>query len=326
MAASDRRPAARPRVDGRGRQGHGHPARRRWASSSSIYLGASYGTFLGAVYADLFPERGPDGARRRDRPVVTSTADLGQAQGLRGGDCGRTWPRCVDQGVCPARQHGRGGDEGPAHLPHDVDSEPAAGDVTTPGRPADRGLAVVGIGSRSTTSGPGRPSPSPCSDALEGDGTALLPLSDQYVERAPAARYRATSWRSSTRSTASTIPIPPSVTVRRYEQRWRRRASVRPDLHVELAPVRGLAGAGHGRPGEDLRGRGPAHPGDRYDARPGDVLEWAVQLRHQLSGVRDQPRRRPHRVRRRPNKCVDSAVEGSTFGVSGFVPGSDLSC
>ena len=33
------------------------------------YLGKSYGTYLGAIYADLFPETGrPDGARRRRRP------------------------------------------------------------------------------------------------------------------------------------------------------------------------------------------------------------------------------------------------------------------
>ncbi len=35
------------------------------------YFGASYGTFLGATYADLFPDaRTTDGARRGHRPVV----------------------------------------------------------------------------------------------------------------------------------------------------------------------------------------------------------------------------------------------------------------
>ena len=39
------------------------------------YLGASYGTLLGATYADLFPDaRPPDGARRRDRPVAVQRA------------------------------------------------------------------------------------------------------------------------------------------------------------------------------------------------------------------------------------------------------------
>ena len=39
------------------------------------YFGASYGTLLGATYADLFPdERPPDGARRRDRPLAVQRA------------------------------------------------------------------------------------------------------------------------------------------------------------------------------------------------------------------------------------------------------------
>jgi pimeloyl-ACP methyl ester carboxylesterase len=49
------------------------------------YLGASYGTYLGATYAELFPQRvGTDGAGRCRRPLAASGEDdLGPGAGFR---------------------------------------------------------------------------------------------------------------------------------------------------------------------------------------------------------------------------------------------------
>ena len=49
------RPAARPCVHRRRRPRHGHPA-AALGDAKLNYLGKSYGTYLGATYADLFPE------------------------------------------------------------------------------------------------------------------------------------------------------------------------------------------------------------------------------------------------------------------------------
>ncbi len=67
---SSQRPGHRPRRHGERRPRHGPGARRRWASEQLSYLGYSYGTYLGAVYADLFPTPGARRrARRRGRPA-----------------------------------------------------------------------------------------------------------------------------------------------------------------------------------------------------------------------------------------------------------------
>ena len=55
--AQGRRRAARPPHDRGHRPGHGQPSARRWAPQQINYYGFSYGTYLGQVYATLFPSR-----------------------------------------------------------------------------------------------------------------------------------------------------------------------------------------------------------------------------------------------------------------------------
>jgi pimeloyl-ACP methyl ester carboxylesterase len=152
-----------------------------------FYLGKSYGTFLGATYAELFPRRVGrvvlDGAI--DPRLSAEELSRGQAEGFELAlqafiaDCVRR--------DCPL---GGSRDEGLRRLNEllaAIDRTPLT--TADPVRELTQSLAVLGIAVPLYD----RPSwtilRAALADALDGDGTTLLTLSDLYTDRQEDGRY-----------------------------------------------------------------------------------------------------------------------------------------
>ncbi len=155
------------------------------------YMGKSYGTYIGALYADMFPDRVGrlvlDGAID---PTLTGTEmALGQAEGFeRALSAFITW--CLEQETCAA-----GGSESEIRqaisgLLEQVDEEPLSTEDEE--RPLTEALAFYGlILPLYLTADEGY---EPLNQALgeaidEGDGTMLLNFADIYLERSSSGEY-----------------------------------------------------------------------------------------------------------------------------------------
>jgi pimeloyl-ACP methyl ester carboxylesterase len=150
-------------------------------------LGKSYGTYLGATYADLFPDRVGrlvlDGALD---PELTSPAlNKGQALGFE-----RALTAFVDDCVSRARCPLPGGRAKALaavdRLLNDIDRRPLD---AARGRPLTQGLAMIGLayGLYDKRFWPGLRQG--LADAMQGDGSVLLLLADFYAHRSGSGRY-----------------------------------------------------------------------------------------------------------------------------------------
>jgi pimeloyl-ACP methyl ester carboxylesterase len=152
------------------------------------FFGASYGTELGAVYADLFPKR--VGRMVLDAALDPAVSSDGLSRGqLRGFQ--RATESFIDD--CIAR---RGCAVGPtrdaaeqqiSELLSSIDESPLR---TESGRPLTESLATTGMISAMYSEASGWPSLRlGLSQALNGDGTVLLALADAYAERNDDGTY-----------------------------------------------------------------------------------------------------------------------------------------
>ena len=157
------------------------------------YLGFSYGSYLGAVYADRYPSRVRamvlDGAI--DPAQSYAGATIGQAVGFDHAlDAFLVW--CRDNSACPFARHGN-----PTTAFHDLTSNLAQetlpakvhGEKRTlgPGE-ANIGIATALYGGKAHDGG-WEALGTALRDAARGDGSALLALSDAYTGRGPGGRY-----------------------------------------------------------------------------------------------------------------------------------------
>jgi pimeloyl-ACP methyl ester carboxylesterase len=154
------------------------------------YRGASYGTDIGASYAELFPDRVGrlvlDGAV--DPTVTGEQFTLGQARGVERA-LGAFLRSCVDDDDCPLGESEAEARSTLTNLLEVIDSTPLRTDDDT--RPLTQSLAVLGIvlplylspneGYLLLNLALGR--------ALGGDGSALLLLADQYLRRNPDGTF-----------------------------------------------------------------------------------------------------------------------------------------
>lgn len=152
------------------------------------YFGASYGTELGAIYAELFPQRVGrmvlDGAL--DPAVSLDELSVGQLRGFQGateafiGDC------ITREGCAVGPTSGEAEDE-LAQLLLDIDAAPLP---TDSGRPLTESLATIGMISAMYSEASGWPALRlGLSQAFNGDGTVLLALADAYTERNADGTY-----------------------------------------------------------------------------------------------------------------------------------------
>lgn len=147
------------------------------------YFGASYGTSIGATYADLFPTHMRrmvlDGAI--DPTLSTLQLSLGQAHGFE--TAIRAYLQdCVDQGDCILGDSVETGTRRIRQLLDDIDARPLP---TTSGRELTEGLAQLGIILPLYVKEYWPLLTLALQSALEDNGDRLLQLADQYSSRGP---------------------------------------------------------------------------------------------------------------------------------------------
>ncbi len=288
------------------------------------YFGASYGTFLGGTYADLFPERVGrmvlDGAVDPAKGAVETS--LVQAKGFQVA-LDAYVSACVDDGGCylgDSVEDGLGTiDDFLDRL--DADPIPGAGN-----RELTEGLAVLGIWLPLYNRDYWSILDAALQQGLEGKGAALMSLADSYVSRGPNG-YNDNS--TEALYAVNCLDHDEKVSLseaRRLEPRF---TKVSPTFGRIFAF--GLTACGSwpvhtGKKPQELRAAGAAPilvVGTSRD--PATPLSWAEALAEQLeSGVLVRRDGDGHTGYRAGNECVDDVVE--RYLVSGEVPEGDVDC
>lgn len=290
------------------------------------YFGASYGTFLGATYAELFPDRVGrmvlDGAI--DPALSTRETSLVQARGFE--VALRSYiGACMDRGGCFL---GDDVDEGAQRIRRfldDVEGQP----IPAGNRQLAVGHAVYGIWAPLYNEASWPTLDAALRSAFDGNGTPLMTLSDAYTSRGSDGYVNNSLealYAVNCLDHDDDIPSEDAVAqVPRFE-----RAS--PTFGAIFAyglstcgqwPVQSVEGAGRGVP---LTAPGAAPilvVGTSRD--PATPLVWAEALAEQLeSGVLVSRDGDGHTGYNQGNACVDGVVE--EYLVSGVVPEDDVSC
>ena len=288
------------------------------------YFGASYGTFLGATYAELFPKRVGrmvlDGAI--DPSLSMEQLNLEQAKGFE--TALRAYVGyCVDGGDCVL---GDSVDAGTARIRKfldDVEAKPLpAGD----GRELTVGNAVLGIWAPLYNEGNWPILDSALKTAFDGNGSVLMALSDAYTSRGPSgyvdnsleALYAVNCLDHDDSIPADEVP----ARIAEFEE-------AAPTFGAIFAF--GLSSCSQwpihtGRVPEPIHAAGAAPilvVGTTRD--PATPMRWAEALADQLeSGILVRRDGDGHTGYRAGNQCVDDTVE--SYLVSGKVPKADVSC
>lgn len=288
------------------------------------YFGASYGTYLGATYADLFPERVGrmvlDGAV--DPSVGLVEMSLVQAKGFE--VALRAYAAdCSSRDSCPL---GDDVDDGLAKvrdLIQQTDQQPLPGDR---GRDLTEGRAVLGIWTPLYNRDYWPALDTALAAAFKGDGSVLLHFADAYVNRRDAGFADNSTEAIYAINCLDRDESVPSSEVERYVPRFER---VSPTFGRIFAY--GLTACGNwpvhsGKQPGALHASGSAPIlviGTTRD--PATPLQWAQSLAEQLdAGVLVTRDGDGHTGYNAGNACVDNAVE--RYLVSGTVPDSDVSC
>ncbi len=291
------------------------------------YLGKSYGTFLGATYAGLFPSRVGrlvlDGAL--DPRVRSEDFNREQAEGFEVA-LDAFVRDCLEQDDCPLRGTP---DEGLAQVDRflaDVDATPLRGDGE---RELPQGLAVLGIVAALYDETRGWPIlRQALTQAFAGDGSLLLLLADLYTDRDPSGRY--TTNQNEVIYAVNCVDRPEAggdiASARRLAEQYERTA---PHFGAYLA-WSGLACASwpvrpQGKPGPiPAKGAAPILVvGTTRD--PATPYEWAVGLAEQLeSGVLLTWDGDGHTAYQSGSDCVDDVVDD--YLIDGKVPAEGTRC
>ncbi|GAB3598837.1 alpha/beta hydrolase [Angustibacter peucedani] len=157
-----------------------------------FYLGKSYGTFLGATYAGLFPRNVGrmvlDGAI--DPSLSADDVNLGQAKGFE--QATRAFVAdCVEQRDCPLGSDVDRGMQRLGQLLSSLDAQPLpSGDAA---RPLTEGWGSLGIAVAMYDQGYWPVLRQALDQAFGGDGAGLLRLADAYADRSTEGRYSSNS-------------------------------------------------------------------------------------------------------------------------------------
>jgi pimeloyl-ACP methyl ester carboxylesterase len=151
------------------------------------FLGKSYGSYLGATYAELFPDRVGrlvlDGALD---PTLTSTAlNKGQALGFEGALTAFV-DDCLRRSGCPLPDGRARALAAVEELMDDIDRRPLDAER---GRPLTQGLAMLGVALGLYDKGFWSGLRQGLDEAMHGDGSTLLVFADLYASRDRSGRY-----------------------------------------------------------------------------------------------------------------------------------------
>jgi pimeloyl-ACP methyl ester carboxylesterase len=278
------------------------------------YVGASYGTFLGATYAGLFPDRVGrlvlDGAMDPALPArrlnLEQTAGFETAFRAFAKDCVRR-PGCLLGG--PGTAPGQAGRKLKAFFAG-LDARPLpTGDA---GRRLTESLATIGvIAAMYDESAWPQLREALSAAAQEDDGAGLLALSDSYYERSPDGRY---SNLMSANAAVNCLDLPPAFDtpdeVRRALPSFEKASPVFgagfawASLNCAYWPVRAT-----GEP-HRIKAAGAAPivvVGTTRD--PATPYHWAQALARQLSSARLLTYEGDgHTAYGRGSRCIDSAI------------------
>jgi pimeloyl-ACP methyl ester carboxylesterase len=288
------------------------------------YYGASYGTYYGAWYAQLFPWRVGrvvlDGAV--DPSLTSAEYSQGQAMGFARAVSSYV-KDCLANDGCPLRGTV---DDAYGQVRALLDRADEAPLRTATGRELTQSLMATGL-----AQGMYEPSYWPTvsrgiAQAMRGDGTTLLALSDEYLDRDASGHYG--------QSLTSYNPIycldhPETRSVDEIETQAHELGKEYPPLgdfigwgavSCKVWPVPGVV------PRQKLTAPGAAPilvVGTTDD--PATPYEWAKSLGSQLSSGRLLTRTgQGHTGYRQGNACVDGAVE--RYLVQGAVPAKGTVC
>ena len=290
------------------------------------YFGASYGTELGAIYADLFPERVGRMVLDAALDPAVSSGDLARGQ-LRGfQQATRAFIEdCIARDGCAVGPTADEAETQLADLLAEIDAAPLS---TESGRPLTEALATLGMIAAMYSEASGWPSLRlGLAQAFEGDGTVLLALADAYSERSPDGTYASNV--NSAFPAISCTDRPQSSSVAEI-----RRAI---PAYERISPIFGRTFAWAGASCQ----RWPASEGQfPFTATakgsepiivigttrdPATPYEWSVSLAKSLrNGVLISRDGDGHTGYNAGNECVDSAVDG--YLVGGEVPADPTRC
>lgn len=292
------------------------------------YLGRSYGTYLGAVYAEQFPEGVGrfvlDGALPPD--LTSAELSVGQAEGFERAT--RAWAAdCIDEGDCPL---GDTVDEVMAGLGDllerlDADPMPVTGDARI--RAMSEGWASYGMVAAMYDQGRW----AFLTDALRAvveadDATELMDLANEYARRTPSGAYTSNIMEAFVAVSCLDRPGDSEGYLEALAEAQRR------------APLWGEFMIGPASPC-DFWPHEPVGGGPRTIEAPGTPpmvvvgttrdpatpFEWSEQLAEQLaSGVMVTFDGDGHTAYTRGNACVDDLIDA--FYVDGTVPPDGITC
>ncbi len=288
------------------------------------YFGASYGTFLGATYAGLFPHRVGrmvlDGAL--DPSLSTYQLNLVQAHGFE--VALRSYiGHCVDQGSCFLGATVNAGEARIQQLLHNLEAHPLPG---SGGRKLTLGLAVMGIWAPLYNKKYWPILDNALQAAFAGNGSVLLALSDAYTQRGPNGY--------TDNSTEALYDINcldhddsiPSSQVPKYFPQFEKASPTFGKIFAYGLSTCSTWPIHTGRVPGPIHARGAAPIlviGTTRD--PATPLVWARALAHQLqSGILVTRNGDGHTGYHAGNACVDNTVE--SYLVAGKVPDHNVRC
>jgi pimeloyl-ACP methyl ester carboxylesterase len=290
------------------------------------YFGASYGTELGATYAEFFPDRVGrmvlDGAVDPTLTLLEST--LTQAQGFE--TALRSYiQNCLDEGDCFLGDTLDAGLERVRTLLEDSDQQPLP--TRLGGRVMTEGLASYGIVAALYSRDAWIYLDEGLQDAFDGDGTILVLLADSYASRDPDGSYHGNILEAF--PTISCLDDPTFVPFDEVESHIAATTEASPTFGRTFAWGMTVCAGFTARSTETprpLRGAGAAPIvviGTTRD--PATPYAEAVALANQLeSAVLVSRDGDGHTAYNSGNDCVDEAVED--YLVDGAVPDDGLEC
>jgi pimeloyl-ACP methyl ester carboxylesterase len=292
------------------------------------YLGKSYGTYLGAIYADLFPKNVGrfvlDGVVAPD--LTSAQVSQGQARGFELATQAYV-TNCVKRGSCPV---GSTLDEGMQWLRDflkGLDSQPlpVSGDARV--TELNEAWGSMGIGYAMYSQSVWPMLTKALRDAKNGDGTALMDLADMYADRTSGGTF--TGNLMEVIYAVNCLDKPDTADLPTVEANADAFAKVAPTWGRMLAWGSVPCGVWPVQSGKvphkvTADGSGPiVVVGTIRD--PATIYEWSVQLRNQLSNaVLITYDGDGHTAYTRSNACVDNPI--NAYYVNGTVPKDGLKC
>jgi pimeloyl-ACP methyl ester carboxylesterase len=299
--------------------------RQALGDAKLTYLGKSYGTFLGATYADLFPSKVGrlvlDGAL--DPRLDASQLGLQQAAGIE--LAMRSFlADCVKRSDCPLSGDATAAEAQVGSLLTSIRARPIRGDGV---RSVDVALAETGMIAALYTDTTWPFLRLSLKLALQGDGRGLLQLADSYDDRGPDGHYQSNELAANYAVNCLDRPDVTSVADVQAQVPAYTRASplfgaglAWGDLPCAYWPVKAT-----GRP-HAITAAGAAPilvVGTIRD--PATPYAWAQGLASQLASATLLTFNGDgHTAYRRGSSCIDSAVDG--YFLRGVRPSAGLTC